>query len=246
MGNSDTMTTKPLRSGWKWWIIWSLWVVICYLGAAVIGAAVFAVLSRLGITMPTSMTLTLLGASTAIYILMLALVLSIPYAKKLLSRVSLGFSRWMTWSDIGLAIGGYILYFLAIIGVTFLLSKLIPGFNANQTQDLGFTSLYGIERLLGFVVLVIIAPLVEETIFRGFLYGKLRAARMPLWPAILTVSVLFGLAHGQWNVGISTFILSIVLCYLREATGSIWSGVLVHMINNAIAFTLLFVLQVSQ
>ncbi len=224
--------------------MWSLWVAVCFVGAALIGAVGLGALGALGLKLPVSTTLMLLGASTVIYLLMLALVLSIPYAKKMISWASLGFTRLLNWSDIGLALAGYIVYFLAALGVTFVITKLIPGFNANQSQDLGFTTLYGIERLLGFIVLVVVAPIVEETIFRGFLYGKLRESRMPMWPAILTVSALFGLAHGQWNVGIGTFILSIVLCYLREATGSVWAGILVHMLNNAIAFTLLFITQV--
>jgi membrane protease YdiL (CAAX protease family) len=239
------MTVTPeTQTGWRWWIAWSLWVVVCFIGSAVIGAIGLSALGALGLKFPVSTTLMLLGASTAIYLLMLALVISIPYAKKMVSWVSLGFTRLLNWSDIGLALAGYIIYFVAVLGVTFVITKLIPGFNASQSQDLGFTTLYGAERLLGFVVLVVVAPIVEETIFRGFLYGKLRESRMPMWPAILTVSALFGLAHGQWNVGIGTFILSIVLCYLREATGSVWAGILVHMINNAIAFTLLFVTQV--
>lgn len=235
---------RATRTGWRWWVIWCLWVAVCFIGSAVIGAIGLSVLGALGLKMPVSTTLVLLGASTVIYLIMLALVLSVPYAKKMISWASLGFTRLLSWSDIALALAGYVVYFVAVLGVTFVISTLIPGFNANQSQDLGFTSLYGVERLIGFIVLVVVAPIVEETIFRGFLYGKLRESRMPMWPAILTVSALFGLAHGQWNVGIGTFILSVVLCYLREATGSIWSGVLVHMINNAIAFTLLFVTQV--
>jgi membrane protease YdiL (CAAX protease family) len=238
------IATRVAGTGWKWWIVWSLWVAACFVGAAAIGAVGLSALSALGFRLPISTTLMLLGASTVIYLVMLALVLSIPYAKKMISWANLGYKRLLNWSDIGLALAGYVVYFVAVLGVTFIITKLIPGFDANQTQDLGFTSLYGVERLIGFIVLVVVAPIVEETIFRGFLYGKLRESLMPMWPAILAVSALFGIAHGQWNVGIGTFILSIVLCYLREATGSVWSGILVHMINNAIAFTLLFITQV--
>lgn len=237
-------TVQTTRVGWKWWITWSLWVALSFVGAAVIGAIGLSALSALGFSLPVSTTMMLLGASTVIYLIMLGIVLSVPYAKKMVSWATIGYGRLLSWSDIGLAVAGYIVYFIAVVAVTFGISKLIPGFNANQTQDLGFTTLYGVERFLGFIVLVVVAPVVEETIFRGFLFGKLRESRMPLWPAILTVSALFGLAHGQWNVGIGTFILSIVLCYLREATGSVWASILVHMINNAIAFTLLFVIQV--
>ena len=67
---------------------------------------------------------------------------------------------------------------------------------------------------------------------------------MPMWPAALIVSIIFGALHGQWNVAIDTFILSMVACYLREATGTIWPGVVIHMTKNAVAFVLLFVVMI--
>jgi membrane protease YdiL (CAAX protease family) len=65
---------------------------------------------------------------------------------------------------------------------------------------------------------------------------------MPAWLTTLVVSVLFGIAHGQWNVGIDVFALSVSMCVLRELTGSIWAGALVHIIKNLIAFIGVFVL----
>ncbi len=240
------MKKPSMTADHKWWVIWPLWLIACFISAAVIGVVVAIIAQSMGISLPMSTTLTLLLANTLIYALMLALLLSLPYAKKWLSWKLLGFGRLVKWSDIGYSVAGYVIYFIAAAVVINIVAKLVPGFNADQAQDIGFTSVYGLERAAAFIVLVVIAPIVEETIFRGFLFGKLRQHKMPLWPAILVVSVLFGLAHGQWNVGIGTFILSIIMCYLREMTGSIWAGVLVHMINNAVAFLLLFVIQLPR
>jgi len=99
----------------------------------------------------------------------------------------------------------------------------------------------GGERVVAFILLVVIAPIAEEIVFRGFLYGKLRIAA-PKWLAILIISFLFGLIHFQWNVGISVFAMSVVSCTLREITGTIYAGTLVHMINNGVAFFLVYVL----
>ena len=96
------------------------------------------------------------------------------------------------------------------------------------------------DFIMAFICLVVLAPLCEEIIFRGWLYGKLRF-RMPALPAILIVSVLFGIMHGQWNVGVTVFAMSLGMCVLREFTGTIWAGVLLHMIKNGIAFYFLFV-----
>ena len=96
-------------------------------------------------------------------------------------------------------------------------------------------------------MLVVVAPVVEELIFRGWLYGKMREAthgKFRTWVAIglpmLLVSLLFGLVHGQWNVGVVVFAMSLVMCALREITGTIYAGMLVHMLKNAVAFMLLF------
>jgi membrane protease YdiL (CAAX protease family) len=49
-----------------------------------------------------------------------------------------------------------------------------------------------------------------------------------------------GLLEGV-NVALDVFILSIVMCGLREMTGSIWAGVVLHMMKNGLAFYLLFI-----
>jgi membrane protease YdiL (CAAX protease family) len=96
---------------------------------------------------------------------------------------------------------------------------------------------------MAFIALVIIAPIAEEVLFRGYLYGKLRSHASVLVATLLT-SALFGAVHMQWNVAIDTFILSLAMCYLRELTGTIWAGTLVHMIKNGLAFTLIFIVQI--
>ena len=86
-------------------------------------------------------------------------------------------------------------------------------------------------------------------IFRGWLYGKLRekmsesmseAASIVI--SSLLVSVLFGTIHMQWNVGLNVFALSLVMCGLREVTGTIYAGILLHMLKNGLAFYLLYVI----
>jgi membrane protease YdiL (CAAX protease family) len=119
---------------------------------------------------------------------------------------------------------------------------ILPQINWQQTQNVGFHALYQFhEYILAFVCLVVLAPICEEIIFRGWLYGKLRV-KMPAIPAILIVSTLFGIMHFQWNVGVSVFAMSLGMCFMRELTGTIWSGVVLHMIKNGIAFYALFVL----
>jgi len=86
----------------------------------------------------------------------------------------------------------------------------------------------------------VIAPFAEEVLFRGYLYGKIKHYA-PVWLAIILSSVLFGVAHGAWNVGVDTFALGIILCLLREITGSLWASIFVHMAKNGLAYYLLFI-----
>ncbi|MGB4762678.1 MAG: CPBP family intramembrane glutamic endopeptidase [Candidatus Saccharimonas sp.] len=158
-----------------------------------------------------------------------------------LTRESIGLSRELRLSDIGLGAIGFLGYGLLAMVTLFLVSH-VPAFDVSEAQNVGVSSyLYGIELWIAFAVLVVIVPIAEELMFRGMLYGRLRQEGIGWWISALIVSVLFGLAHGQWNVGIDVFILSMVACALREFTGSIWAGVLVHVIKNLIAFSLLYI-----
>ena len=110
-----------------------------------------------------------------------------------------------------------------------------------KNEDVGFRQLnQRYEYILAFTTLIIIAPIAEEILFRGYLYGKLKKF-VPIWVAILVTSALFGSIHGAWNLAIDTFALSIVLCLLRESTGNIWASILLHMAKNGIAFYILFI-----
>jgi uncharacterized protein len=82
---------------------------------------------------------------------------------------------------------------------------------------------------------VVFAPLFEEIVFRGLLFGTLRNAVG--WPLAAAVSAaIFALAHGYGSVGFASVFLSGVLwAYAYEATGSLLPGILAHSMNNMIA-----------
>lgn len=162
--------------------------------------------------------------------------------------------RRLRWSDGGMALGGYIVYFLVYAVVLSVAMHLLPGLNVNQKQELGFDNPTGtINLILTFLSLVVLPPLAEETVFRGFVYTGMRTKLRPLWAAVVT-SALFASAHleigsGQallWTAALDTFILSLVLCYLREKTGKIWAGVFVHGLKNLLAFWVLYMVPLVQ
>ena len=101
--------------------------------------------------------------------------------------------------------------------------------------------------MLVFISLVLLPPVVEEIVARGFLYTGLRS-KLPKIVAALITSALFAAAHLQWGSGapllwvaaLDTFTLSLVLVYLREKTGGLAASMGVHMLKNGLAFVVLF------
>jgi len=175
-----------------------------------------------------------------------------------------GFIRWRKgsvqaiglkrakWEDIAYALIGFAVYFVIYIVIVGVLTTFIKGLNVNQQQALGFSqSTTGWQLMLVLLSLVVLPPLVEEIMFRGFLYSGLKKALPAIW-AIIVTSLIFASPHllesGSggllWIAGIDTFVLSCVLCSLREKTGRLYAGMLVHGLKNFIAFASLFLLHV--
>jgi membrane protease YdiL (CAAX protease family) len=182
-------------------------------------------------------------ATAVIYTLSLSIAVGLPWIvkKRRANLAEVGLQRLPSWTDIGLAPAGFIIYFLVSALLIFITTQVVPGFDVEQVQEIGFDDIaHRHEYIMAFITLVIIAPVAEEALFRGYLYGHLRA-RIPIWLAMLITSAVFGAVHGQLNVAIDTFALSMIMCSLREVTGSIWAGILLHMIKNGLAFYLLFV-----
>lgn len=170
--------------------------------------------------------------------LMLGVVWLFLRSKKFKLR-DFGFKK-PTLKGFGIATGAYIVYFIVFILAVTVLTALVPAFNADEAQDLGFTDPQGWQLAAAFIALVIIAPASEEIFFRGFLYRGLRRS-WPVWIAAIGTSGIFALAHGQWNVGIDVFILSMLLIYVYQKTNNMWLCIGMHATKNLLAFLFLFV-----
>jgi uncharacterized protein len=103
--------------------------------------------------------------------------------------------------------------------------------------------------LAGVAVFVcVIAPIVEEFFFRGFIFGVLRRMRIVVagrnlgtWVAALITGILFGLAHTGSALSqdlIPLGFLGFVLCLLRWRTRSLYPCMALHSLNNALAIGL--------
>src|SRR5262249_51612492 len=86
--------------------------------------------------------------------------------------------------------------------------------------------------LIDCVSAVVWAPIVEELIFRGLLYGTLRT-RLGVWPAAVGSALIFSLPHGYAAAGsLSVFMSGMLWAWAYERTRSLWPGMLAHSANN--------------
>lgn len=161
----------------------------------------------------------------------------------------LGWNRWPKWTDVALALIGLVVFMVASALILGILGYFVPVLNSNQPQQLGFDGAAGFWPLAaGFISLVLLPPFVEETMFRGFLLGSLRK-KLSFASSAVWVSVFFGLAHLEvgsgapllWAAAVQMFLLSLVFCYIRVKSGSLWASTMMHFSKNLIAFLLLFV-----
>jgi membrane protease YdiL (CAAX protease family) len=83
-------------------------------------------------------------------------------------------------------------------------------------------------------VVTVCAPIAEEFVFRGYVFGALR--RQGLAAAVLLTGLAFGVVH-VFGSPIAFLVplafLGATLCLLRERTGSLYPGIALHSINNA-------------
>lgn len=123
--------------------------------------------------------------------------------------------------------------FVLLIVVIELMARLSPAFRTDF-----------MERIIGsatnlpllFLGVGIMAPLFEELLLRGLLFGSVRFIQDEHATVAITAGV-FALMHLQYNWAIMLLIvpMGMVLGYARSRSGSIWVPVLLHVLNNSIS-----------
>jgi membrane protease YdiL (CAAX protease family) len=133
------------------------------------------------------------------------------------------------WRALRLAAG-------AIVGIYVLTAVLDPVLHPGREQGLtpsGWDSHRAAPFVANFIVVAVVAPIVEELTFRGAGYSLLE--HWGRWFAIVAVGLLFGLAHGLVEALPILAVFGCALAWLRSRTRSVYPGMLVHAAFNAIA-----------
>ena len=150
----------------------------------------------------------------------------------------LGF-RDFRWSHLRLA-GLMVLAYLAFAVVAAGVLDALFGYTPEQeelseTLDLELTPVAVVALYLSACLM---APLTEETFFRGFVFAGIRA-RYGFWAGAIVSGLIFGAVHAGTGPAAIPFlaVLGGAFAYLYERSGSLWPAVIAHALNNLLAIT---------
>lgn len=134
-----------------------------------------------------------------------------------------------------------ILGIASCIGINNLISvsgliELFPGFL--EVAE----AIYGGGILLQIISVAIIVPILEELLFRGIVYKRLRGY-MKTEIAIVVSALFFGLFHLNVVQGLYAFIIGLLLAYVYEKYKSIWAPILFHVAANSVSIFLTEVIE---
>jgi uncharacterized protein len=138
-------------------------------------------------------------------------------------------TSWRTAIKIGIGVG------VGILILTLILTPLLePGREQGVTPDT-WQPEHAAAYVANGIVIVVVAPIVEELTFRGLGYSLL--ARYGRWVAVIGTGVAFALAHGLVDAFPLLAAFGFGLAYLRSRVDSVYPGIIVHGLFNAVALT---------
>jgi uncharacterized protein len=165
-----------------------------------------------------------------LFALILGVVLWLAHGR---ARELLALRRPVSWPR---ALG---LGLLVLVGIAILSGILDPLLHPGQEQGLAPTRWIPAKAapfVANFVVVAVVAPIVEELTFRGLGYSVLLQFGKPA--AILGVGVAFGLAHGLVEALPVLVAFGAGLAWLRSKTESVYPGMVLHATFNGVSLLL--------
>lgn len=146
-------------------------------------------------------------------------------------RIDLGLQ--FSWRDVGLGLafgfGGLV--------ITIPASLLYVAIAGDETTSAVGEEFGGIRSgpwmaALVFVIVVFVAPLCEEIVYRGLLWGAVERLGAHRWWALVITTVVFALAHFEFTRTPLLLVVAIPIALARLYTGRLVAGVVAHAVNN--------------
>lgn len=149
-------------------------------------------------------------------------------------------------SGLGIVVWGYLAFCISIplSWVLMKLNQMLVGHDTVVTNPLVLLLARADswpEAIIITLAPVIVAPIFEELLFRGFFYRMLRD-RMGVYGAVLFTSFLFAAVHPSVLTVLPLFALGAVFALLYEATGSILPSIVAHAMHNLASVGMLYVM----
>ncbi len=138
----------------------------------------------------------------------------------------------------------FMLTLSAYLALGLLWQALTPTFPFLKNDGMDIYSNYSVQELtITSVFAVLMAPALEETVFRGYLQGAFHKVASP-WLSLVLTALVFLLFHGMYFNSVTAvtqvLVLALLFGYWRERTGSIIPAMVAHMANNALATLYMF------
>ena len=176
-----------------------------------------------------------LAISGFIEAVLIGVALLFSIVKYRCSWAALGFRGWRGLGDLGLVGAGVLACLVVSVVYGVILRGL--GFDDALPETPDFVEASSVVAALGALLAVGVAPLAEESFFRGFVFGGLRG-RLGFKAAAALSAALFAVAHLLPITFIPIFFIGLILVWVYARTRSLWSAIQVHMGYNGIVLLL--------
>lgn len=221
---------------------WGFWMTCLWFGVYVLATQVFLTFSvSLGYAYVMHLPLNINGArqildstEMQIQIALLVNLLSLPLIVGMVkSKRGSVWRDYMAWRGVG--VGRLVLWVIICLVSVFAMSVVHQALGWRESGFMGELALTH-SPLWMIASVVVVAPIFEEMVFRGFVYSGFER-RLGAIPAVLLSSALFTVLHGQYNVYELTqiFVLGMVLGLARMRTQSLLTPIVMHAANNGLA-----------
>ena len=130
---------------------------------------------------------------------------------------------------------------LSVLGVSaifvfsamYVLNMLIEQADIPNTMEDTFMAMS--HNFFGIISMALLAPVLEELLFRGAIQGMLQETLKNPWKSIIISSLIFGIVHMNPAQIPFAFLLGMIFGWLRYRSGSLLPGIMGHVLNNTIA-----------
>ena len=223
-------STAPPRRTHRWGLGAFVLVQVVFYGvSALIGFAFGGGLSAAGLILAIAVP-TVLAAATAVVI---------TRVRGNGPRVDLGLV-W-SWHDVGVGLVYGVAGLAVTIPAALLYLAIVGPDQAGSALGDVFAGVRAgpVAAVAVVLVVVLLAPLCEEIVYRGLLWGAVERRTTARWVPVVVTTLLFAFAHFELTRAPLLFVVALPLALARLKTGRLVASVVAHQVNNLLPGVLL-------